>query len=785
MVNTRGYTAVPNVERPTSNSQDVSSAPISESDMDIEIPLEPPVYVEEMGVEEPQVSEAFSEKVQRFRICFENNVVIPVKEKVVDPLAQIMSLVSEKFDLFLSKFGNILVMRRIFYLVIMSIVTALIIASDKLPNGTARGSSGLFSDHELLLEYAKKSIDLSKIERDLEYISSMPHMSGTSGDAAIRHYIRESFEKNGIKLAGEEEFMAYSNYPGNASLHVYPKGDSKGFDIPLNEENFNPMSRNGELKNTAVIYGNKASLDDMVSLKDEGVLNEDYILLIHYGDYVFQQMMRAQEYGAKAVIFITEPYKDNKNVIQMKSVALPQNGTGDALTPEWEGAIRDPIEVADAECLPKIPSIPISTDQGEKILSTLSDTGVKFSNNLFSGSANDCLLDLLVETATRERHPVHDIVGKIEGSEQDGKAIVISAPRNSVSFGATYPSFGTVVLLSLIQLYQEMVYKFDWKPLRNIYFISFGGSEFNEAGATELMEKRAEVLKSEIYTIIDVGQVGIWDDSSVLDVQCHPLLSDLFQKNGTSRGLDVKVDNIHQFGDWTPYLARGMPVAIISSPGVMNRKLPIDTVEDTFETVKDILRDKHKGEILSEMMMYLVEKSLELIDDPLIPFSVSNYADFLSNTLKGIQKECPDTVNFDGVFSGTALWKSTELQFDTWKSGWNDLMYGSGTSIEPTIIAINRWSWNYLLSRIGITQCLEEGLTERPFYKNVILGPKLWVEKEDPLHSWTFPEIRDSIAIKDWDSVQEQLNTLGTILQNTARYFLENKNLHEINTNNY
>lgn len=89
--------------------------------MDIEIPLEPPVYVEEMGVEEPQVSEAFSEKVQRFRICFENNVVIPVKEKVVDPLAQIMSLVSEKFDLFLSKFGNILVMRRIFYLVIMSI----------------------------------------------------------------------------------------------------------------------------------------------------------------------------------------------------------------------------------------------------------------------------------------------------------------------------------------------------------------------------------------------------------------------------------------------------------------------------------------------------------------------------------------------------------------------------------------------------------------------------------------------------------------------------------------
>ncbi|CAI4867370.1 CBM_collapsed_G0057460.mRNA.1.CDS.1 [Saccharomyces cerevisiae] len=142
-------------------------------------------------------------------------------------------------------------------------------------------------------------------------------------------------------------------------------------------------------------------------------------------------MLTAQEYGAKAIIFISEPYQDNKDVIQMKSVALPQYGTGDALTPEWEGSIRDPIDATEAKCLPKIPSIPISANQGDKILAILSDTGVKFSNNLFSGSLNDCRLDLLVQTAIRERHPVHDIVGKIEGSEQAGRAIVIAAPRNS------------------------------------------------------------------------------------------------------------------------------------------------------------------------------------------------------------------------------------------------------------------------------------------------------------------------------------------------------------------
>lgn len=106
----------------------------------------------------------------------------------------------------------------------------------------------------------------------------------------------------------------------------------------------------------------------------------------------------------------------------------------------------------------------------------------------------------------------------------------------------------------------------------------------------------------------------------------------------TSRKFNVKVDNVHQFGDWTPYLAQGIPVAIVSSPGVMNREHPIYTVEDKFDFIKDKLRDKKKGEVLSEIMLYLVEKSLELIDDPFIPFSISNYVDFLSTTLKDLQK---------------------------------------------------------------------------------------------------------------------------------------------------
>lgn len=60
-------------------------------------------------------------------------------------------LVFEKFDLFLSKIGNVMVMRRIFYIMMMFIIVALIIASDRLSNGKVRGLNGLFSDYDFFL----------------------------------------------------------------------------------------------------------------------------------------------------------------------------------------------------------------------------------------------------------------------------------------------------------------------------------------------------------------------------------------------------------------------------------------------------------------------------------------------------------------------------------------------------------------------------------------------------------------------------------------------------------
>ena len=288
----------------------------------------------------------------------------------------------------------------------------------------------------------------------------------------------ESFTNNRLKLIRELEFLGYSNYPGSASLAIL-KGidgdDSEIVNIGLNENNFNALSVNGELKGVKLIYGNKGTEADLKTLKENGLLDGDYALLLDYDTLVSEQMMLAMRYNARAVLFRSEKLNANDgDVVQQRSVALPQFGSGDILTPGWTGDVLGPISPEDASSIPHIPSLPLSFNQAQQLLNALGSKGVEFSDGLHSGNG-DVRINLKVETAIRETQPVLDIIGKIEGKEQAEKAIIIAATRSSAQTGAMYPNFGTALLLSLVQILQEMKFKYGWKPLRSIYFVSFGG----------------------------------------------------------------------------------------------------------------------------------------------------------------------------------------------------------------------------------------------------------------------------------------------------------------------
>ena len=797
------YTRVPSAEDPLPASPDslpLSNLPLSIINPDDneelpndDLPPDPPAYeatgsdsantADYLSLEEqPQPTRTLltSSKLSQFIANINTNIVSPVKSGIVDPLVEIYTLMSHKLDFYLNKVGNPVILRRFFYIIMVTVIMWSIVSSGLLPVNSAPYLGGLFSNHDMLLQYARDTLDLSKLERDLEYISSMPHLSGTKGDTAIRKYIVESFTNNRLKLIRELEFLGYSNYPGSASLAIL-KGidgdDSEIVNIELNENNFNALSVNGELKGVKLIYGNKGTEADLKTLKENGLLDGDYALLLDYDTLVSEQMMLAMRYNARAVLFRSEKLNANDgDVIQQRSVALPQFGSGDILTPGWTGDVLGPISPEDASSIPHIPSLPLSFNQAQQLLNALGSKGVEFSDGLHSGNG-DVRINLKVETAIRETQPVLDIIGKIEGKEQAEKAIIIAATRSSTQTGAMYPNFGTALLLSLVQILQEMKFKYGWKPLRSIYFVSFGGAEYNYAGSTELIEQRLASLKNEIYTFVDISQLGIWDnDSSTINIQTHPLLRAFFENETNKMGLNLDIEQVTQYGDWIPFAANGIPVSVFSSPSIRARVLPIDTNYDTFDNVKDILRNPDNADLISSLMLYVAQVCLKLTNTPLIPFDIDDYVGFLQDKFAELDRSVNGRLDFEAINEAIGVWRRIGMEWTGWVKTWEQLVLGTEGGIEPSLISVQRWTWNKKLSLIGRRQCDAAGLDGRSFYKNVLFSPPLWTDSTDSDKGWVFPGIRDAIHDGDWNAAQEALNTVAKVLKLSADQFIEETN---------
>ncbi|QLQ81408.1 hypothetical protein HG537_0F01690 [Torulaspora globosa] len=735
------------------------------------LPLEPPEYdnvageVEQMGLEDLEVNERFVGKMCRLRDRFSYNVVKPVRDKIMDPLAQLFGLVSDKIDYYLNKVGNPLILRRFFYILMMSVIAYMVLSSGFIPSESTSGYKGMFSDHEILMEYARGSVDLAKFERDWEYISSMPHMSGTKGDAAIRHFIMETMNNNKLKFIKEDELSVYSSFPYEMSLKAVAGEESVR--INVTSENFNPLSATGELNGVALIYGNMGSLQDLQKLKNAALLEGDFVLMIRYGGLVSEQILVAEKFGAKGVLFITDPYHGNQDLVQKKSVGIPQYWAGSPLI-HGDG---ESDNFKDLRNIPRIPTMPLSWNQGMQLLSLLPDDGIRFEDGLYSGKLGAVHLEMVVKMDNRELHPAHNIISKIEGREQNDKSIIIAASRTSVTNGATYPAFGTAMLLSLIQMFQELKYKYDWKPLRNIYFVSYGGTEFNYAGSADFTAQKLTQVKDHVYCMLDISQLSLESGSRKIDIQAHPLLHHFFNQDNENMGFDITVEHPKQYGDWVPLMANGIPVSIFSTPQVLKSGPPIETSQDVFENLSTLLETPENLATLSDLILYVLQTSLKLVDMPFIPFDITEYVHYIDKLLETLENNHSSTLRFQETIKALLTWRKIGEEWSAWRKGWQNIVFSRDEGIEPSLISVHRWTWNKKLSNIGRRQCIPEGLNNRPYYKNVLFGPSFWTQLNQD--SWSFPGVKDAINDQDWAKAQHELDNVANVLAESAALFLE------------
>lgn len=727
-----------------------------------DLPPEPPAYdVGEMDFEDLEPGQvSFPSKLKQWRDSITSQIVYPMRVRVMDPLAQVWRMMFDKIDYYLSKVGNPLILSRFIYMILMSIIVLLIWKSGLLPNNRARGENGKFSDHNILLEYAKKSIDLSKLEKDWEYISSMPHLSGTKGDVAICDFIRTTFKNNGVKMVEEYNYDTFMNYPGVPRLSVKDGGEV--IDFQLTEENFNPYSPNGNIESVNLVYGGKGTLKELEELENQQLLDEQYILLLHYGEVVSEQILAAEKYGAKAVIFISESLNGRNDLVQKRSVAIPQFAVGN---PKDNGWFTENHASEHKEMIPKIPSIPISKEQGDQLFNFLQDGKI---------SRDSVKINLNVENSVRDTHPAKDIVAKIEGNEQSGRAIILLASRTSIDEGAMYPNSGTAALLSTLQLIQELRFKFNWEPLRSIYFISVGATEYNYAGAAELMKDKYQSIIEGVYNVIDVSELSLWDNSMEIDVETHPFFYELFGSQSIQRDFKLDVKNVQHYGDWVPFLAAGVPVTVLSTKGLIENNNEINTKEDTFANIRESFTSAAQGGFVDKKLLFLLNVILKVVDSPLLPVNMIPFFDFIQNNLDSLNRENKGALDLSPIMQGIANWKEIGRQWLEGVKSWEEVVLQHDGGFEPTLIYLDRTAWNTQISNAARYLVSWKGVPNRPFYRNLFLGPDMWTQLSENGQGWCLPGLKDLLHEGKINEANSYIKEMGRVLEDGSHMFVEN-----------
>ncbi|MGH9172839.1 MAG: M28 family peptidase, partial [Vicinamibacterales bacterium] len=278
-----------------------------------------------------------------------------------------------------------------------------------------------------------------------------------------------------------------------------------------------------------VVYVNYGSPADFERLRGLGISVEGKVTLVRYGGaFRGLKVKESQDRGAVGVLIYSDPADDGymqgdvypdgpmrpPSAIQRGSVLFLSHVPGDPSTPSGPsiaGAKR--ITRDQMANVPKIPSLPISYAEAEKILRRLGGPrvpdgwqgGLPFSYHIGPGSAA-VALDVQMDEGLK---PIYNVVARIKGSSEPEKLIVLGNHRDAWTHGAVDPNSGTAAMLEMARGFGAAL-KSGWTPKRTILIASWDAEEYGLVGSTEWAEEHAADLQKNAvaYLNCDVAVTG-------------------------------------------------------------------------------------------------------------------------------------------------------------------------------------------------------------------------------------------------------------------------------------
>ena len=389
-----------------------------------------------------------------------------------------------------------------------------------------------------------KHIDKTSFKKHLQKLTERPHVVGSKTNEEVIRYIGEVMNEAGLDVINYPYDVYLPKHPGSSlieivtpSRQVLNQKEDIISDDPFTKDSllwkgWNAFSGSGDVT-AEIVYANYGRKEDFETLKELGVDIKGKIVIARYGgNFRGYKAKFAEANGAAGLIIYTDP-KDsgftrglvypegpyyNESTIQRGSL-LTTDFTGDPLTP-FEPALPldgkkkikrlDPKEAQ----LHTIPVTPIGYGEAEKILGQMKGVvvpqswqgGLPFTYRLDGGTSLtvrlkvDQKIDFVRAT---------NVIGTLKGSEAPNEWIILGCHLDSWGFGATDPSSGTAMLLSLSETLGKL--KEDgFAPKRSILIGHWDAEEHGVIGSTEWVEQMRDQLnaKGVVYMNFDGAVSG-------------------------------------------------------------------------------------------------------------------------------------------------------------------------------------------------------------------------------------------------------------------------------------
>jgi len=638
----------------------------------------------------------------------------------------------------------------------------------------------------------------SECEEIHREVTRAPHIAGTEGNSRVAEYLAAEYKKAGWDV----EMPAYDvllSYPKSAALEIVaepsialargepPIPEDPDTAVPEAAIPWNAYSPSAEVTGE-VLYVNYGRHEDYERLKAMGVDARGKIVLARYSHgYRGGKALEAEKRGALAILVYSDPIEDGwfRGPVYPAGPWGPaahlQRGSnvydflvpGDPLTPGWASTPdAKRIPMAEAESLPKIPMMPLSSRDAAEILSRLGGRSVPDAGwqglavaDTFHLGPGPVRVHLKIEN-TRERRTIRNVIATLRGSELPDKKVLLSNHFDAWIYGGVDPSSGTASMLALARALGRLAAE-GYRPRRTIVIGEWDAEEYTLTGSTEWGEQHEKDLRQNAAVCINVDASALGREFAA---SASPLLSRAVRE--VARDFpDPSTPGKSLADTWGAQTSKDLPVAILGSGSdytVFFNHLGIASVDLVFDGpygVYHSVYDTHRwmatqgdpGFVYhAAMAKYAGMLALRFANADLLPFDAAVYG-------REVAKYAEELQSLPGAESLRPALKELASR----GRAWSDAAAAAQKAMTARLAAgedealrlrdANAWLLSLERSLID-----PPGIPGRPWFRHLVYAPLPSYEAE------TLPAVREAVESGAIESAGLQIQRLSERLATAA-----------------